>query len=98
MYHFLCFGVHDCNRGPVQQAESNESLLGVDKSVVFVAQRGAAKNLPSILEIQVVDAKIPQTLYLVPGNAYRRSVYTLVHAGKRYRRPAIAYSGSNAHS
>jgi hypothetical protein len=80
---FAGFQVHDRNGDPVQQTQSDETLLAIGKAIVLVGRRGPFEYAPGIGEVKPVIPEICLSLALVPREAHLRNVYTFAWFVKR---------------
>jgi len=74
---FAGLQVHDRNGNPTQQAQGDETLLGIGKAIVFIGRCEPFKYAPGIGKVKSMISEICSSLSLIPRKAHLRSVYTL---------------------
>ncbi len=83
---FAGFQVHDRNSNSIQQAQGNEALFAIGKTIVFVGRREAFKYAPGIGEVKPMISEICLSLSLIPRKTHLPIVYT--------RRESVKHRGA----
>jgi hypothetical protein len=77
-------GMNDRNGHSSEKSERDEALLSVIKPIILEGEGDSFKYAWRVYEINAMNIEVDPTFPFVPGEAHRRSVYTVARGGQSF--------------